>query len=335
MSEQETNITEKRSSTSVSSRIIRGLGLESQYNQTQDRIDTLLENEFVLGYGSLLPVMLLFLFIAVFPIAWALVGSFFSINAFDPVWNWNSITNYRHLFFEDPFYWTAFTKSVIFGFGSVAFQVAVGIPIALLLQKQFRGNAVARAIVLLPYLMPVIVVGLVFTWMFNPQYGALNLIPLQLGLIDSPINYLGGTDIAMYAIVIAASWKWSIFVVMMTLARREAIPEGYYDAARANGANAWQRFRDITLPNLKGMIILVVLLRGIWMFNKFDIIWIMTRGGPSQATTTLPVYAYRVAFSQWQLGESLAIASTLFGTLVVGAIVYFYKFNPAEEVRVE
>jgi multiple sugar transport system permease protein len=320
---------------SVPSRVIRGLGMEQRYDRIQDRVNDLLENEMVLGYGSLAPVMILFLFIAVFPIIWALTGSFFSINAFNPVWNWTGISNYQHLFLQDEFYWVAFGKSAVFGFGSVALQLVVGVAIALLLQKKFKGNAVARAIVLLPYLVPVIVVGLVFVWMFNPEYGALNLIPMQLGLINEPINYLGNTDIAMYAIVMAASWKWAIFVVMMTLARREAIPEGYYDAARANGANAWQRFRDITLPNLKGMIILVVLLRGIWMFNKFDIIWIMTRGGPSQSTTTLPVYAYRVAFSQWQLGESLAIASTLFGTLVIGAVVYFRKFNPAEEVRVE
>ncbi len=320
---------------SVPSRVIDGLGLEQQYGRVRERVGRLLDNETVLGYGSLSPVMLLFIFIAVFPILWALTGSFFAINAFDPVWNWTGLANYEHLFFEDPFYWSAVVKSFIFGFGSVALQIVVGVAFALILQQKFRGNAFARAVVLLPYLVPVIVVGLVFTWMMNPEYGVLNLIPLQLGLIDEPINFLGETDIAMYAIIVAASWKWSIFVVMMTLARLEAIPSGYYDAARANGANAWQRFRDITLPNLKGMIILVVLLRGIWMFNKFDIVWIMTRGGPSQTTTTLPVYAYRVAFSQWQLGEALAIASTLFFTLVVGAIIYFHKFNPEQEVRVE
>jgi len=320
---------------SVTSKVMEGIGMEREYNRFRDRIKDSLESEAVLGYGSLAPVMILFLFIAVLPILWALTGSLFSINSFNPVWKWNGFNNFQHILFNDSFYWVAVSKSVIFGFGSVSLQIIVGITIALLLQKQFKRNAVARAVVLLPYLIPVIVVGLVFVWMFNPEYGALNLIPLQLGLISEPINYLGNTDIAMYALIVAASWKWSIFVVMMTLARREAIPDGYYDAARANGANAWQRFRDITLPNLKGMIILVVLLRGIWMFNKFDIIWIMTRGGPSQSSTTLPVYAYRVAFSQWQLGESLAIASTLFFTLVIGAVVYFYRFNPTEEVRVE
>jgi multiple sugar transport system permease protein len=301
----------------------------------RDRMGELLENETFLGYGSLSPVMLLFLFIAVFPIIWALAGSLFSINAFNPVWKWAGVENYRHIFTQDGFYWSAVAKSVIFGFGSVAVQVVVGIIFALILQRSFRGNAFARAVVLLPYLVPVIVVGLVFQWMMNPNYGVFNLLAIRVGLIDEAINFLGNADIAMYALIVAASWKWSIFVVMMSLARLEAIPSGYYDAARVNGANAWQRFRDITLPNLKGMIILVVLLRGIWMFNKFDIIWIMTRGGPSQSTTTLPVYAYRVAFNQWQLGESLAIASTLFLTLVVGAVIYFGKFNPEQEVRVE
>ena len=305
-------------------------------NETvRDRLSELLENELVLGYGSLSPVMLLFLFVAVFPILWALAGSFFAINAFDPVWNWTGLSNYVHIFTQDSFYWTAVGKSVIFGFGSVALQIVLGIAFSLILQKSFRGNALARAIVLLPYLVPVIVVGLVFSWMMDPNYGVINLLGMRLGIINDAVNFLGNSDIAMYAIIVAASWKWSIFVVMMTLARLEAIPSGYYDAARVNGANAWQRFRDITLPNLKGMIILVVLLRGIWMFNKFDIIWIMTRGGPSNSTTTLPVYAYKVAFNQWHLGESLAIAATLFATLVVGAVIYFGKFDPTKEVRVE
>jgi multiple sugar transport system permease protein len=320
---------------SVTTQLAKNLGVEHQYNTVRNRIGEALENEVVLGYGSLLPVMALFVFIAVFPILWALAGSFFTINSFNPVWEWTGITNYIHLFTEDGLYWSATAKSVIFGFGSVALQILLGVTFALILRRSFRGNAFARAVVLLPYLVPVIVVGLVFSWMMDPNYGVFNLVPIQLGLIDHPINYLGNGDIAMYALIVAASWKWSIFVVMMTLARLEAIPKGYYDAARVNGANAWQRFRDITLPNLKGMIILVVLLRGIWMFNKFDIIWIMTRGGPSSKTTTLPVYAYRVAFNQWHLGESLAIASTLFFTLVIGAIVYFTKFNPAQEVRVE
>lgn len=320
---------------SVTSKIVQNLGIEEQYNRVQGRVHDWFENETVLGYGSLLPVMVLFVFIAVFPIGWALAGSFFSINAFNPVWEWTGLSNYVHLFTEDGFYWTAVLKSVIFGFGSVALQIVVGIAFALILRRSFRFNAFARAVVLLPYLVPVIVVGLVFSWMMNPNYGVFNLLPQQFGFLEESINYLGNSDIAMYAVIVAASWKWSIFVVMMTLARLEAIPKGYYDAARVNGANAWQRFRDITLPNLKGMIILVVLLRGIWMFNKFDIVWIMTRGGPSSATTTLPVYAYKVAFNQWQLGESLAIASTLFLTLVIGAIVYFVKFNPEQEVRVE
>ncbi|WP_137285705.1 carbohydrate ABC transporter permease [Halorussus salinisoli] len=320
---------------SVTSRIVENLGVEDQYNTVRERAHDLLENQTVLGYGSLFPVMVLFVFIAVFPIAWALAGSLFSINAFNPVWEWTGLSNYVHIFTADGFYWTAVVKSVIFGFGSVALQIVVGIAFALILRRSFRFNAFVRAVVLLPYLVPVIVVGLVFSWMMNPNYGVLNLLPQQLGIFDEPINYLGNADIAMYSLIVAASWKWSIFVVMMTLARLEAIPQGYYDAARVNGANAWQRFRDITLPNLKGMIILVVLLRGIWMFNKFDIIWIMTRGGPSSTTTTLPVYAYKVAFNQWQLGEALAIASTLFFTLVIGALVYFVKFNPEQEVRVE
>ena len=312
-----------------------GIEARSEEESPGGRLASLLDDEVVLGYGSLSPVMLLFVFVAVLPIAWALAGSFFSINAFNPVWNWTGLANYEHIFLQDSFYWTAAGKSVVFGFGSVALQIVLGVAFALILQRSFRGNAFARAVVLLPYLVPVIVVGLVFQWMMNPNYGVFNLLGTRLGILNESINFLGNSDIAMYAIIVAASWKWSIFVVMMTLARLEAIPSGYYDAARVNGANAWQRFRDITLPNLKGMIVLVVLLRGIWMFNKFDIVWIMTRGGPSGATTTLPVYAYKVAFNQWHLGESLAIASTLFLTLVIGAAVYFGKFNPEQEVRVE
>ncbi|WP_156587152.1 carbohydrate ABC transporter permease [Halorubrum sp. CBA1125] len=114
-----------------------------------------------------------------------------------------------------------------------------------------------------------------------------------------------------------------------------AIPEGYYDAARVCGASRWQKFRDITLPNLKGVIFIVVLLRGIWMFNKYDIIAVMTNGGPGDATQTAPIYAYKLAFQSYNLGESAAVSVILFGILIVAAVIYFRVLEPESEVRTE
>ncbi|MDX1744901.1 MAG: sugar ABC transporter permease, partial [Halobacteriales archaeon] len=177
--------------------------------------------------------------------------------------------------------------------------------------------------------------GFITLWMTNSQWGIINQLVVWTGLVDQFPDWFSSKRLAMASVIVTTSWKYSTFVTIMVLARLQGIPDGYYEAAKMSGANAVQAFRDITLPNLKNVLFIVVLLRFVWMFNKFDIIWVLTRGGPETATTTAVIYAYKEAFQFGALGNGAAVSTLLFIMLGGAAIVYFVVFNPSEEVRVE
>jgi multiple sugar transport system permease protein len=280
------------------------------------------------------PVLALFLLINVTPIVWAVVAGFYEIPALSPEWTWVGLANYREILANPQFY-ESIWLSVVFAGGSVALQLVLGIYIALLLNRSFRGSNVARAIVMLPYLVPTAILGYIALWMGNSQFGIVNQLLKNVGLIETFVPWYGSVDWAMIAIIVTNSWKFSIFVTIMVLARLQGIPDGLYEAATVSGATPYQRFRDITLPNLKGVIFIVLLLRGVWMFNKFDIIYVLTNGGPLGATRTIPIFAYQIAFEQYSLGRAAAVSTLLFGLLIVTAMIYFYVFEPSKEVRVE
>jgi multiple sugar transport system permease protein len=281
------------------------------------------------------PVIALFTFVNLIPILWGIITSLFDIPLYSSWdWTWVGIENYTEAF-SDGLFWTAFENSIIFAIGSVALQLVVGIGLALLVSRSLKFGNVIRAIVFLPYLIPTAVVAFLGLWLANSQYGIANHIAVNLGLLESPIGWYGSPDFAMLAVIVTSSWKYTIFVTMMVLARLQGIPDSFYEAATMAGANAYQKFRDITLPNIKGVIFIVLLLRGIWMFNKFDIIWILTSGGPGTETLTLPIYAYRVAFSSSDLSGATTVSTILFALLLIVAALYFHFLRPSEGVRVE
>lgn len=281
---------------------------------------------------TLLPALLLFIFINLVPIFWAIFGSFHNIGIFDPEWTWTGFENYVTIF-ESSAFWMSLWRSTIFAGGSVVIQLTFGIGFALLINRSFKYSTFVRAIALLPYLVPTAVLGFVALWMNNGTWGVVNQILFQVGLIDEFIPWYGSRSFAMLAVVVTSSWKFSIFVTLLVLARLQGIPDKHYEAAEVLGATSYQQLRDITLPNIKGVIFIVLLLRGIWMFNKFDIIWILTSGGPNVATTTAPIKMYRLAYSDQVLGESLAMAVILFIILMIVAVLYFQVFNPSQEVN--
>ena len=310
------------------------IGENSTFQHRQQQLYTILSNRKALISLTILPVLFLLTFILFIPILWAVAGSFHEIPAFVPEWTYVGTSNYVDVLTGDRFWWSL-AKSTVFAVASVILQLVVGVAVALLIAREFKYNKLVRAICLLPYLVPTAMLGFVMTFVFNGQYGVLNHIAMELGLVAERVRWFGNQDTAMAMLITSTAWKYSIFVTIMVLARIQSIPDGYYEAARVAGASWWQTFRDITLPNLKGVIFIVVLLRGIWMFNKFDIIWVMTRGGPAGATETAPIYAYRVGFRELSLGHAAAISVLLFVILIVGALIYFYVLEPEEEVRVE
>ena len=300
----------------------------------RDSIYEFLSRGKVLAAITVLPAFLLFVFITLGPIVWAIAAGFFEIPVFDPAWEFVFLDNYVELLTEGAF-WMSVWRSVLFAGGSTAFQLVVGTGIALLVNRSFRFSNVVQTIVILPYMIPTAVLGFMALWMGNAQWGVINAVLIDVGVLDGPFSWFGRHSTAMIAVILTSSWKFTIFVTIMVLARLQSIPTDHYEAARVAGASTYQVFRDITLPNLKSVIFIVVLLRGVWMFNKFDIVWVLTGGGPGDATRTAPIYAYELGFGLTRLGKAAAMSTILFVLLATVAVIYFRVLEPAQEVRAE
>jgi multiple sugar transport system permease protein len=288
----------------------------------------------VMAGFTILPALLLFVFITLGPILWAIAAGFYEIPVFVPLWEFVLFDNYIELLGESAF-WLSLWRSILFAGGSTAFQLVVGTGIALLVNRKFRLSGLVQTVVILPYMIPTAVLGFMALWMGNAQWGVINRLLIDLGVLDGPFSWFGRHSTAMVAVILTSSWKFTIFVTIMVLARLQSIPTDHYEAARVAGASRVQAFRDITLPNLKSVIFIVLLLRGVWMFNKFDIVWVLTGGGPGDATRTAPIYAYELAFGLTRLGKAAAMSTLLFVFLASVALVYFKLLEPAQEVRTE
>lgn len=301
----------------------------------RDRLYEFLSKRPVLISFTVLPVVLLFLLVLIFPIIWAIAASFHDIHAFRPDWIWVGFENYVHYLVEDPLFRHTLWLSALFATVSVTIHVVVGTGVALLLNQTFRFKRFVSAVLFLPFLIPTAILGFGIGYMMNSTFGIVNWILVDIGILETTRGWFGNSDTALYVVAAVNSWKFYALVAIMVYARLQAIPEAHYETAKVMGANAWERFRDITLPNLKGVLFLVILLDFIWMFFKFDIIWILTQEGPSGSTQISVIYAYQVAFQQTALGDAAAISVLLFLIVAAGALVYFYVLEPAEEVRTE
>lgn len=306
----------------------------TSYQRRRERLLDFLSTRKSLITLTLFPVGILLTVVYIIPILWAIAAGFHSITAFSPEWNWTGLANYGTILKSDDFRASVW-RGGVFAVGSTILQLVTGVGIALLINREFRYQHMARTLIMLPYLVPTAILGFVLVWMGNSQFGVINQLLFRVGLIDEYVAFFGHPDLAMPSLIVGTSWKFSIFVTIMVLARLQSIPSDHYEAARMSGANRYQVFRDIILPNIKGVIFIVLLLRGVWMFNKFDIIWVTTRGGPLEKTTTAAIYVYQIAFQHASLGLAAAISTVLFLMLFAAALVYFHFFQPSTAVNVE
>ncbi len=291
------------------------------------------DRETLAGFGTVVPVLILYFLIAVLPVAFAVYASFHEIFLLNPEWEFVGLENYFEVLEIDRF-WESMWRGVVYMVGSTLIQLVVGLWLALALNRIVRGQKILTAIVFTAYLIPTIVVALVALQMFGSFGGVIHVLASDILGLWGPQEYALGTHAwAMPILILIGSWKWSVFITIFALAQLRAIPNRFYEAAQVCGANRFQMFRDITFPRIAGVIAVAVLLRSIFMFNKFDIIWQLTQGGPGDATTTLPILAYRVAFTEQAYGLANALAVVMFVFLFAGAIAYFLMVNPSEEVE--
>jgi multiple sugar transport system permease protein len=217
--------------------------------------------------------------------------------------------------------WGAAVTSIVYSFSSTVLTVAIGLIASLLLNRPFRARGLARAIFLFPYVAPIVSVAFVWRWILDPRpSGVLNDVLMGLGILELPKAYLAQRGLALLLVIVFEAWRYFPFAMLMILARLQAIDMTLYEAADVDGANSWQKFLHVTVPELRYVLGAVFLLRLIWTFNKFDDIFLLTGGG--FGTNVLPVLTYQFSFKAFDFGKGAANAMILLIILVVFLLVY-------------
>ena len=283
----------------------------------------------LVGWLLLAPSLALLGGLVVFPVLYNIWLSLFDKHAFMPVQAFVGLRHYRY-FASDPEFWTSFYYGSVYAGVTMVLQLGVGVPAALLLNEGFRGRNLLRGVVLFPYMIPTIVAVILWKWLLNDSYGLVNHLLMSAGLVRAPVAWLG-PDYIMASLIVTSVWQFFPFVVVTYLARLQTIPPELYEAATVDGASTWRRFVHVTLPQTASVLFVIVLLRSIWMFTKFDTVWLLAGdGGVSRYIRTLPVYAYARSFTYLQAGMGAALAVIMFTMLLAATAVYFRMFRREE-----
>ena len=284
------------------------------------------------GLLLLLPMTLAVCVLFLYPFGTAVWLSFTDKDLIRPGYHLVGLANYTELF-RDPEFWRSLWNNVVYAVSTTALSTVLGLLVALVLNRPVRLRWLLTGVIIFPYVVPTVVAALDFKWLLSDFFGVVNSWLVALGIITRPRAWLGSPDTAMASVVVVSAWRFIPFAVICLLARLQGIPRDLYEAARMDGASAWRQFLDITVPMLKNVLLIVILLRAIWMFNMFDFIWLMTGGGPAGMTQHLPVLAYLKVFREFQLGLGSALSLVMFGFLVVCLAAYFRIAPLGEEAQ--
>jgi ABC-type sugar transport system permease subunit len=242
--------------------------------------------------------------------------------------NWNGVDPAKFIglrnfarMFDDEKLGPALLHNVQYAFGTVVGKVVLSLLLALLLNQALRGRGIYRTALFMPVVMSFVVVGILWTWMFNDQVGLINNLLRALGLESLTRDWLGDPTVALWSLILVDTWKWYGFHMVIFLAGLQTIPQELYDAARVDGASRWQQFSHVTLPLLQPVMIVNVTLSLMGALNVFDIPYVMTQGGPVDATNVLALHIYIQAFKFYKFGYSAALSYALFALVTVVALI--------------
>lgn len=286
---------------------------------------TLLERRYArLGVLLIAPTIVVFSLVIAYPLVAAIYLSVFSIYTPTLQGDFVGAANYVEMLTGSAF-WSSLLTTLIWTGGTLTLQVAVGVGMALLLHQNIWFRSLARSLVLFPYFLSTVVAVLVWRWLFNDLYGALNHGFMQLGLIDMPVDFLGSMPNAMIGVILVGAWKYFPFVVIAVLARLQTIPEHLYEAAKIDGAGPVARFWDVTLPQLRSVLTVIILLRAIWDFKEFDLLYLLTGGGPVRSTQTLSLLVYQEAFALNRMGQAAAYSVGMMLVMLIFMVLYIRR----------
>jgi multiple sugar transport system permease protein len=284
----------------------------------------LFKGDNLFGYLMMAPVIGVLIMFFAYPLFYEVYSSF-TDRTVGHAGKFIGLKNYIFLF-EDPTYIKAAINTLVYVSCVQIGKFILGLGIALLLQQKLFGRGLWRALVLVPYAMPGFVAYMVWKLIYNPDVGALNIFLNQIGLIDTHIAFLSDGNTAMPAVIVATIWRGFPFWTIMFLAALQAVPKELYEAASIDGGNAWHRFRHISLPGIRPVILIVFMLSTVSTINSFEAVWLTTGGGPADATLILPVFAYR-GLVQFQIGQSAAAALSLMPVILAFVILILRKLK--------
>ena len=286
--------------------------------QVQARSGSLRRRTSLLGYLLVAPVVICLLVLVVYPFVFAIWISF-TDRVIGRPGNFVGLANFAYLFGQPSFQATV-RNTIVLVVAVQLLKLVISMGIALLLNQPIRARQFWRSLILLPWAMPAFVAYITWKLLYAPQGGAFNMMLIGMGLVNAHVDFLGTKELAMPSVIVATFWRGFPFWVISFLAALQNVPQELYETAALDGAGPWQRFRHVTLPSIRHVVLVVVLLSTIWTTNGFENIWLLTQGGPSDATMTFPVLAY-FGLQSLQIGEASAVSVAMLPIFTMLALI--------------
>lgn len=280
------------------------------------------------GYFLILPSLVVIALLDLYPVIEGVVVSLQSQNMMrlDQT-AFVGLDHYERALFEDDVFWWSVAATLIWTAGAVIGGYVVALALALLLDRDLRGRNFFRALFLLPWVIPDICTALLWKWLYGDEFGVINFLLLRTGLIEAPVQFLANPDLALPAVIAVQVWKLYPVMFIVLLAALQNVPRELHEAATIDGATARQRFWYITLPFIRSTSIIITLLASIWTFQSFDIVYLLTGGGPSDATRILPTLIYQKAFWGLEMGYATALGMLMLVCLLVISVLYLLAYR--------
>nr|WP_288891311.1 sugar ABC transporter permease [uncultured Blautia sp.] len=273
----------------------------------------------------LLPALVFLALLIAYPLGKVIHDAFYHVHLINKsLTGFAGAANFQKVLADEHFgqtvkntaYWTIF---------SVLGEYLVGMVTAVLLNQKFKGRAIFRTCIFIPWLVPIIVAGMTWDWMLNPEFGIINYMLTNMHIISEPINFLGDSKYAMATVIFVNIWRSFPYYTISFLSAMQSIPGDLSEAAAIDGAGVFKRFFRVTLPQLRSVSLVIVFIHIIWTAINFDFIWVMTEGGPNYATETLPLMIYRYSMKKFDVGAASALSTMMFTVMVVLFIFYYRK----------
>jgi multiple sugar transport system permease protein len=283
-----------------------------------------------LGYAFIAPALLIVVAVSLYPIVyqvWLSFTDWYLLQNPTPVFA--GLEGYRRLL-ADALFHASLGRTLVWTFGTVALEFLLAMPIALLLNRRSAVTGFLTGVLLLPWVTPSIVVAYTWRWLLDSEFGTVHALLNAVGIAGDR-SLLADPGLALWALIGISAWKGTPFMAVALLATMKAIPGELYEAAAIDGAGAWRRFRDITLPMLRRVSVVVGLVLGILAFYSFDIVWVLTKGGPTESTLLVGVYLFRLFFERLELSYAATIGVVMLGLLIAFSAVYLRLLGRGEE----